>query len=199
MPVIPRQEPSSAETSSGVVDCSLLKAEESPPFFTSLAFGFTACPLYASAGMSDSDGRRPNVSRMSRTGRNLVHDGSGWYSESTVEAARKDQRCARKVRSCCSCWTEVGDDPMAFSQLNLIQSQRHGFRSSQTASEQQTNQRRVSSAAYGVPRNGVQEVLGLISRQPIANPCAEPLAPLHSVDSDCQFRAQHAALRSFIG
>jgi hypothetical protein len=34
---------------------------------------------------------------------------------------------------------QVRDDPMAFPQLNLIQSQRHGFRSSQTASEQQPN------------------------------------------------------------
>ena len=62
----------------------------------------------------------------------------------------------------------------------------------------QPNQRRVSSTNYGAPWNGVQEVLGFISRQPLADTCAGPLGSLHSTDFYCQFRYQHAALRSFI-
>lgn len=39
---------------------------------------------------------------------------------------------------------------------------------------------------------------GFISRQPLADTCAGPLGSLHSTDFYCQFRYQHAALRSFI-
>ena len=50
----------------------------------------------------------------------------------------------------------IDDDPVAFPQLQLIQSQVHGFRASQTASEQQSDHRCISSAAQGALRNGIQ-------------------------------------------
>jgi hypothetical protein len=50
----------------------------------------------------------------------------------------------------------IDDDPMTFSQLQLIESQVHGFRAPQTAPEQQSDQRRISPATQGAFRNGIQ-------------------------------------------
>jgi hypothetical protein len=50
----------------------------------------------------------------------------------------------------------IDDDPMTFSQLQLIESQVHGFRTPQTAPEQQSDQPRTSPATQGALRNGIQ-------------------------------------------
>jgi hypothetical protein len=45
---------------------------------------------------------------------------------------------------------------MTFSQLQLIESQVYGFRPSQTAPQQQSDQRHISPAAQGALRCGIQ-------------------------------------------
>jgi hypothetical protein len=50
----------------------------------------------------------------------------------------------------------IYDHPVAFPQLQLIQSQLHGFRASQTATEQQSDHCCISSAARGALGNGIQ-------------------------------------------
>src|SRR5271165_1526351 len=50
---------------------------------------------------------------------------------------------------------QIDDDPMVFSQLQLIQSQVHGLRSPQTAPEQQSNQRCIPPAAQRASRDSI--------------------------------------------
>jgi hypothetical protein len=50
----------------------------------------------------------------------------------------------------------IYDYPVAFPQLQLIQLQLHGFRASQTATEQQPDHCCISSAARGALGNGIQ-------------------------------------------
>jgi hypothetical protein len=52
---------------------------------------------------------------------------------------------------------------MAFPQLQLIHPQVHGFRTSQTASDQQSDHCRISPVAQGALRNGIQQRLRLIT------------------------------------
>jgi hypothetical protein len=56
----------------------------------------------------------------------------------------------------------IYDYPMAFPQLQLIQSQLHGFRASQTATEQQSDHCYISAAARGALGNSIQQLLCLI-------------------------------------
>jgi hypothetical protein len=49
----------------------------------------------------------------------------------------------------------IDDAPRTLSQLQLIESQVHGFRKPQTAPDQQSDQGRISSATEGAERNGM--------------------------------------------
>jgi hypothetical protein len=54
--------------------------------------------------------------------------------------------------------------------------------------EKKLNLFEFTSSAMAKPSTGS----GLIARQPVANSSAQPLDPLDSADSDCQFRAQQS-------
>jgi hypothetical protein len=93
----------------------------------------------------------------------------------------------------------IDKDPVALPQLQLIQSQTHDFRPSQSTSEQQSEHCSVSSTLQSVLRNSVQHLLCLIASQPIADFSPKSLDSLNSSDSSHRLRAQPAALSSFIG
>jgi hypothetical protein len=94
---------------------------------------------------------------------------------------------------------QIDNDPVAIPQLQLIQSQNHDFRASQSTSEQQSEHCSVSSPLQSVLRNSVQQLLCLIACQPIADLSPKPLDSLSSPDTSHQLRAQPTALSSLIG
>src|SRR5216683_2148490 len=94
---------------------------------------------------------------------------------------------------------QIDNNPVALPQLQLIQSQTHDFRASQSTSEQQSEHCSVSSTLQSVLRNSIQHLLCLIASQPIANLSPKPLDSLNSPDSSRQLRAQPTALSSLIG
>ncbi len=94
---------------------------------------------------------------------------------------------------------QIDNSPAALPQLQLIQSQTHDFRPSQSTSEQQSEHCSISSTLQSILRNSIQQLLCLIACEPIANLSSKPLDSLNSPDASHQLRAQPTALSSLIG
>ena len=73
---------------------------------------------------------------------------------------------------------QIDNNPVALPQLQLIQSQTHDFRATQSTSEQQSEHCSVSSTLQSVLRSTIQQLLCLTACQPIANLSPKPLDSL---------------------
>ncbi len=84
-------------------------------------------------------------------------------ARSQVSTRALHQAGTGTVRSRPPLATQVCDDPVPLSPLNLLQAQGHGFRSSPAASDKQSDQRGVYTPSQGALRNGIQKILDLIT------------------------------------
>jgi hypothetical protein len=83
--------------------------------------------------------------------------------------------------------------------LQLIHSQVRGFRASQTASDQQSQNCRISLPSQNASIGGIKQPLSLVACQPITDPPSKLSDSFNPADSSCHFGAQPTTLGGLIG
>jgi len=85
---------------------------------------------------------------------------------------------------------EVHNAPTVIALLNVLERERSHLRASQPAAEQHREHRPVTQSLLGGDVRRVQEFLGLLDREPVADPHAHRLGALDARDAGGQFRRQ---------
>jgi hypothetical protein len=88
---------------------------------------------------------------------------------------------------------------MTFPQLQLINSETDGFRSAQTTSKKQAQERRISLPSQSASIGGIKQLLGLVACQPIADSTSKLFDSLNPSNVSCLLGAQPSTLSRLIG
>ena len=92
---------------------------------------------------------------------------------------------------------EVNDCPAVVALLDVLHRQRRHLRPAQPAAEQDGQHRAVAQPLVGGYVRRVQEFLGLLDRQPVADPHADELRALQARDTGGQFGCQKTVVGRF--
>jgi hypothetical protein len=93
---------------------------------------------------------------------------------------------------------QIRNNPMFFSNLEVISSQANEFGAPESASDQQRQDGTVTLASRRIEGRRLQQRSGLIEGQPIANPDSQSLRAFDPADSCGQFWAQKPGVRRFV-
>src|SRR6202166_3101241 len=94
---------------------------------------------------------------------------------------------------------QVSNHAMLLTDLEVFRSESNHFGSSESASDEQRQNRPITFASEATWRRLEEQGSGLIDGQPVANPYTQTLCALDSTGSCGQVRAQKASIGGFIG
>jgi hypothetical protein len=93
---------------------------------------------------------------------------------------------------------EVDKGPVIFAWLQNVKSQFGDFPTAQSTTQQNGEEGCITLTFEGSGSGRLPETASLLGRQPIAEPDAQLLWPLHPLNASGQFRAQQSGVRSLI-
>jgi hypothetical protein len=94
---------------------------------------------------------------------------------------------------------QVGNHPMIFADVEISHSESLQFCASQSTPDEKGENRSVTLSAQVVWRRLAKQGPGLLHRQPVANPHAQPFHSLDTPDASRQVRAEKATVGGFVG
>src|SRR2546426_7068524 len=94
--------------------------------------------------------------------------------------------------------SKVCNDPVSFSKLEVLQSQRCYLGSSETTTDQKCEQSTIASAVESLSVFRAQQLLAFFRGQPVSDTYSQPSNTLHATYACRDVRAEEPAIRRFI-